>query len=187
MAQLADPRTQTLAAALAGLHEQAKTLRTPTALGADLLAQALLQRRYGSSANPSPSMGEGQGWGWNHAVSGGARERSPLSLQPGSVQGASPADDLSGRGLTPIPNPSPIEGEGLPQAALAPSPSPSLSPGAPAPSAPGGTASAAPAASSPAAGAAGAYGMAPTLADALRAYLLGAPAPAPAARAPETR
>ena len=188
----AQPGGQSLAEALASLHDQTKTLRTPIALASDLLAEALLQRRYGpSSVNPSPSMGEGQGWGGIHAASGAARERNPLGLSAGS-QGASPVDDLPGRGLTPIPNPSPIEGEGLP---------PSPSPGAPAPSAPGGTASAAPAAASPAAGAAGAprsgppkglpkglQATSPTLADALKAWFAAprrredAPTPAPGSR-----
>jgi hypothetical protein len=140
----ADPRSRDLAAALANLRDQAKTIRTPVALASDLLAEALLQRRPGlSPATPPPSEGEG---------------------------------------LSPIPKAAPI---------------PSPSPGVPPPSAPGGTASAAPAASSPAAGAAvapPAPGLpafqaaavpspAPTLVDALKAYVHGALAAA--GRAPE--
>jgi hypothetical protein len=44
-----DPRAQSLAEALANMRDPANTIRTPVALASDLLAEALLRRKYGQS------------------------------------------------------------------------------------------------------------------------------------------
>ena len=150
----ADPRSPDLAQALASLRDQAKTIRTPIALASDLLAEALLQRRYrptapDAAAPPAPAPSAVQ---------------TPAGMTPGRAQtpGGAPA-------YAPQGQPGPLQVASSPQAA----PTPSPSPGVPPPSAPAGTASPAPAAASQAAGAAGAPlapGTSPTLVDALKAY-----------------
>lgn len=186
----ADPRSRYLAEALANLRDQAKTIRTPMALASDLLAEALLQRRYGRSmqdaaAPPAPPALQ--------------TVQTPAGMTPGRAQkpGGAPA-------YAPQGQPGPLQVAPIPQATPVPSPSP----GVPPPSAPGGTASAAPAASSPAAGAAvappsadgpsdptlapqaaqgGAHGASPTLVDVLRAYFAHDVLPALGAQALQAR
>lgn len=128
----ADQRSRYLAAALASLHDQSTSIRTPVALGADLLAEALLQSRYGPPADA-------------------AAPNVAIPVAANSIAANPNAADLSpGRVPTPGGAPAhPPQVAPVPQAAPFPSPSP----GAPAPSAPAGTANAAPA-PSPAAGAA---------------------------------
>jgi hypothetical protein len=135
-AAAADPRAQALAEALAGLHGQAKTIRTPAALATDLLAEALLQRRYGAPAPDAASPPHGV------AV---IPASPPAAMAPGRAQTPSGAPAYAPQG-----RPGPLQVAPVPQT----TPFPSPSPGAPTPSAPAGTANAAPAAASPAAGAA---------------------------------
>lgn len=77
-----DPRSRDLAEALASLHDQARSLRTPAALASDLLAEALLQRRYGRSmpdASVTPSSIEGEGGPPTYAPEG---RPGPLQVAP---------------------------------------------------------------------------------------------------------
>jgi hypothetical protein len=107
-----DQQAQMMAQALQQMGQQGQNIRTPVALASDLLAQALLRRRYGQTMQDfvqSARADQGQMYGPNSPLMSvlgqiaGGGQQGAQSAPPASMPQAAPAPDAS----APPPSPTP--------------------------------------------------------------------------------
>lgn len=103
---VAAQRSQYLAQALASMRQEGQNIRTPVALGSDLLAQALLQRKYGQSMQDFATAARGdQQQLAAPALSWLAQQDGSQQTPPAPQQSAPPAPPASApTGQTPDAN-----------------------------------------------------------------------------------
>lgn len=100
---LAAQHSQYLAQALAAMREQGQNIRTPVALGANLLAEALMQRKYGQSMQDFTTAAAGDRGRFASDLLGSLKADDAPAAAPSAAAAVAPVPDVS----TPPPPPTP--------------------------------------------------------------------------------
>lgn len=103
---VAAQHSQYLAQALQAMQQQGQNIRTPVALGSDLLAEALLQRKYGKSMQDFATAAAGDRGRFSNDLLGGLQPDDGTSA-PAAAAPAAPATAAPAQSADPTPPPAP--------------------------------------------------------------------------------